>query len=221
MVNPGWLGSCALALFRKDEIEDESKSVALNGAATINGYNVRMRICRPALMQFVLAAVVVCCRVVAVSAQEMDHHSQPAVPSTHLTIQGLDGKSIVLSPEEFAALPHKTVSVFNAHSKTNEKYFGVPLTDLLAKVGVPLGEQVRGKLFLIGIVAEGTDHYAVLYAIAEVDPSIHAGDVLVADSVDDHKLEKDGAFKLVSTEEKRPARWVRNLTSITVTEVKP
>ena len=58
-------------------------------------------------------------------------------------------------------------------------------------------------------------------AFAEVDPSIHAGDVLVADSVDDHKLEKDGAFKMVSTEEKRPARWVRNLTSITVVEVKP
>jgi hypothetical protein len=97
----------------------------------------------------------------------------------------------------------------------------VPLTELLAKVGVPLGEQVRGKLFLTGIVAEGTDHYGVLYALAEVDPSIHAGEVLVADSVDGHKLEKDGAFKMVSTEEKRPARWVRNLTSITVIEVHP
>lgn len=57
-------------------------------------------------------------------------------------------------------------------------------------------------------------------ALAEVDPSIHAGDVIVADSVDDHKLEKDRAFKMVSTEEMRPVRWVRNLTSITVIEVK-
>jgi hypothetical protein len=61
----------------------------------------------------------------------------------------------------------------------------------------------------------------VLYALAEVDPSIHAGDVIVADSVDEHKLEKDGAFKMISTEEKRPARWVRNLTSITVIDAKP
>ena len=45
--------------------------------------------------------------------------------------------------------------------------------------------------------------------------------MIVADSVDDHNLDKDGAFKMVSTEEKRPARWVRNLASITVIEVKP
>jgi hypothetical protein len=126
-----------------------------------------------------------------------------------------------LSPEEFSALPHKTVSVFNSQSKANEKYSGVPLTDLLAKVGVPLGEKVKGKLFLTGVVAEGTDNYDVLYALAEVDPTIHAGDVIVADSVDGHKLEKDGQFKMVSTEEKRPARWVRNLTSIAVVQVKP
>ena len=184
-------------------------------------YNVRMRSRRPALLETLLAALVLCHAVITVSAQEMDHHSPPTISSTQLKIQGLDGKSITLSPEEFAALPHKTVSVFNSHSKTNEKYSGVPLTDLLTKVGVPLGEQVKGKLFLTGIVAEGTDNYGVLYALAEVDSSIHAGDVIVADSVDDHKLEKDGAFKMVSTEEKRPARWVRNLASITVIEVKP
>ncbi|KAA6459563.1 molybdopterin-binding protein [Acidobacteria bacterium AB60] len=125
------------------------------------------------------------------------------------------------SPEEFASLPHKTVSVFNAHSKTNETYSGVPVIELLAKLGVARGEDVKGKLFLLGVVAEGTDEYGVLYAFAETDPSIHTGEVLVADSVDGHKLEKDGAFKMVSTEEKRPARWVRNLASITVIESKP
>ncbi len=151
----------------------------------------------------------------------MMDHSRPTTPSTLLKITGLDGKSITLSPEEFAALPHKAVSVFNSHSKANEKYSGVALTDLLAKVNVPLGENIRGKLFLTGIIAEGTDNYSVLYALAEVDPSIHVGDVIVADSVDEHKLEKDGAFKMISTEEKRPARWVRNLTSITVIDAKP
>ena len=176
---------------------------------------------RSGFPQAVLATLILFSGIFAVSAQEMDHHSQPAIPSTQLKINGIDGKSITLTPEEFATLPHKTVSVFNAHSKVNEKYSGVPLTELLSKVGVPLGEQVRGTLFLTGIIAAGTDNYQVLYALAEVDPSIHNGDVIVADSVDDHKLGKDGAFKMVSTEERRPARWVRNLTSITVMEVRP
>jgi hypothetical protein len=148
-------------------------------------------------------------------------HGKPAVPSTQLTIRGLDGKSITLAPADLAALPHKTVSVYNEHTKANENYSGVSLSDLLKKVGTPSGEAVRGKLFMTAVVAEGTDHYRVLYSLAEVDPSIHTGDVLVADSVDGHPLEKDGAFKVVSTEERRPARWVRNLTQISVIDVKP
>jgi hypothetical protein len=156
----------------------------------------------------------------AVAAAQQMEHSAPS-PSTHLTIKSYEGKTLTLSPEELAALPHKSVSVFNAHSKANETYSGVPLADLLAKVGVPLGESVRGKLFLTGVVASGADGYGVLYSLAEVDPSIHTGDVIVADTVDGKKLEKDGAFKMVSSEERRPARWVRNLASISVVKVEP
>ena len=72
---------------------------------------------------------------------------------------------------------------------------------------------------MIGVVAEGMDSYRVLYSLAEVDPSIHTGDVIVADTLDGQKLGKDGAFKMVSSEERRPARWVRNLTSISVIQV--
>src|SRR5215831_7312162 len=72
----------------------------------------------------------------AALAQMMDHHHE-GTPSTQLTLHGLEGKSISLTPEDFAALPHKTVSVFNSHTKANENYSGVALTDLLAKVNVP------------------------------------------------------------------------------------
>jgi hypothetical protein len=153
-------------------------------------------------------------------AQQMEH-SAPSTPSTQLTIKTYEGKTLNFSPEELAALPHKQVSVFNAHSKANETYSGVLLADLLGKAGVPLGENVRGKLFMTGIVAQGMDNYSVLYSLAEVDPSIHTGDVIVADTLDGQKLGKDGAFKMVSSEEKRPARWVRNLTSISVVKVAP
>ncbi len=160
-----------------------------------------------------------CCGAGLAAAQQMEH-SAPS-PSSRLTIKTYEGKTLTLSPEELAALPHKSVSVFNAHSKANETYSGVPLADLLSKVGVPLGESVRGKLFLTGVVASGMDGYSVLYSLAEVDPSIHTGEVIVADTVDGKKLDKDGAFKMVSSEERRPARWVRNLASISVVKVEP
>jgi hypothetical protein len=156
----------------------------------------------------------------AIIAQQMEH-SAPSAPSTQLSIKTYDGKTLTLSPDELAALPHKSVTVFNAHSKAQEQYAGVPLVDLLAKVGVPTGESVRGKLFLIGIVARGTDGYGVLYSLGEVDPTIHTGEVIVADTLNGQKLTKDGAFKMISSEERRPARWVRNLTSISVVKVEP
>jgi hypothetical protein len=152
-------------------------------------------------------------------AQEM-HHKAPAIPSTSLTL-AYQEKTLTLSPSDIAAMPHVTVSVFNAHTKANETYSGVPLSTLLAKLEVPQGEAVRGPLFLTGVIAQGTDGYKVLYSLAEVDPSIHTGQVLVADTLDGKPIAADGDFKLVSTEEKRPARWVRNLTRISVITAQP
>jgi hypothetical protein len=157
----------------------------------------------------------------AAPAQQMGMAHEPSTPSTQLTLRGLDGKSLTLSPADLAALPHKTIAVMNHHTSASETYSGVAISDLLAKIGAPQGSDVKGKLFLLGVVATGTDNYSVLFAIAETDPTIHTGDILIADQMNGQKLDKDGAFKLVSTEEKRPARWVRNLSSISLVEVKP
>jgi hypothetical protein len=56
----------------------------------------------------------------------------------------------------------------------------------------------------------------VVFAVAEVNPDIHAETAIVADPVDGKPLGDDGAFKLVLEGEKRPARWVRNLATIKV-----
>ena len=52
-------------------------------------------------------------------------------------------------------------------------------------------------------------------------PFGHPSDQLLTGTLDGQKLDKDGAFKMVSSEERRPARWVRNLTSISVVKVTP
>lgn len=144
------------------------------------------------------------------------HPHAKAEPSTVLTLTGTDGKVLSLTPAELTAMPHTSVSVFNEHTKADETYTGVALTDLLAKVGVPVGKDLKGKAYRMYVLAEGTDHYTVLYSLDEVDGMAHKGDVIVADTLNGTPLTADGAFKLVSSEDKRPARWVRNLTAITV-----
>jgi hypothetical protein len=146
---------------------------------------------------------------------EMHEHAKSA-PSMTLTVTGLDGKVATYSEDDMKGMPHKTVSVFNEHAKANESYAGVPLTEFLKRAGAPSGAELRGKAFLLYIVAEGTDHYRVVYSIDETDAANHTGDVIVADSLNGSPLTTDGAFKLVSSEDKRPARWVRNLSGITV-----
>ena len=145
----------------------------------------------------------------------MDMPKQPANPSTSVTVK-IDGKSTTFSTAELKAMPQKTVKVHNEHTKADEAYSGVPLGDLLAKAGFVADKTTQKKMLHSYIRAEGSDKYWVVYALTEVEASEHEGDVLVATSVDGHGLGADGELKLISTGDKKPQRWVRNLAAITL-----
>jgi DMSO/TMAO reductase YedYZ molybdopterin-dependent catalytic subunit len=122
----------------------------------------------------------------------------------------------VFTLETLKDYPHQTVTIFDHHTNANETYSGVPLMDLLAKLGVPHGKELMGKALAQYIVATGADGYRSVVALAEIDPEFHPGLVLVADAMDGKPLGSAGPFRLVVTEDKRPARSVRNLISIDV-----
>jgi hypothetical protein len=124
-------------------------------------------------------------------------------------------EDVFLKPAELKAMPRTTITVHNEHSKADETYSGVRLADLLAKMGAPLGKELRGIGLSSYLFAMGSDGYGAVIALAEVDPSFHSGEVIVADTMNGQPLDaKSGPFKLVVTEDKRPARWVRNLVYI-------
>jgi hypothetical protein len=130
-------------------------------------------------------------------------------------------EGLKLKVADLKAMPRTTVSVHNEHSKADESYAGVRLADLLAKMEAPLGHDLRGVALSGYIVATGSDGYVAVIALAEADPSFHSGEVIVADTMNGQLLdEKSGPFKLVVTEDKRPARWVRNLVSIELKSAK-
>jgi hypothetical protein len=126
---------------------------------------------------------------------------------------------ITLTATNVKALPHVSVTIHNSHTNADETYSGVRLSDLLAKIGAPLGNELRGKALADYVVAMGSDGYKAVLALGEVDSSFHPGEVLVADTMDGKPLDAhSGPFKLVVTEDKRPARSVRNLISIELKE---
>ncbi|MGC1415542.1 MAG: hypothetical protein WA817_09690 [Candidatus Acidiferrum sp.] len=122
---------------------------------------------------------------------------------------------LILTPAEFKVLPLTTVTVHNEHTKADETYSGVRVSDLLIKMDAPLGAKLRGPTLGAYIVATGADGYVAVVALAEADPSFHPGEVIVADAMNSQPLDAhSGPFKLVVSEDKRPARWVRNLVSL-------
>lgn len=156
---------------------------------------------------------------VARAQQEPEHAHAKAAVSSEITVTA-DGRSMALTVAQIEAMPQKTVTVHNAHAKADETYAGVALGDLLARFGLAVatheGERKAEKSY---VRAEGTDHYFVLYSTVEVEGAMHTGDVIVATKLNGKALGEDGSFKLVSTEDKKPARWVRNLSAISVMTV--
>lgn len=144
----------------------------------------------------------------------MDHAmAKPSAPAGPLKI-AFGEKSAEWTPAALAALPHKTVTVYNEHVKACQTYTGVPLIDLLTRLGVP--DKPHGKDLRLYLVAEGSDGYKAVYSVAEVNPDVHGATVIVADALDGKPLGDSGPMQLVATGEKRPARWVRNLVAIRV-----
>ena len=141
--------------------------------------------------------------------------SPPAALSTSLKVT-VEGKTTTFSPAELMPMPQKTVKVHNAHTNADETYSGVALGDVLAKAGFVADKSTQKTMLHSFVTAEGTDKYWVLYSATEVEASEHVGDVIVATSMDGKALGADGALKLVSTEDEKPQRWVRNLTAITL-----
>ena len=173
------------------------------------------------LTRFVLAAVLSVATLPA-SAQAPAAAPLPAMkipPTTSLTLV-INGKSTVFTLAQIAALPHKTISVYNLHEKKNETYSGVPLAALLTANGAPFTHQTQHDMLNSYITAKGTDNYTVIYSTVEVyTPDYHSGDVIVADTRDGQPITTDG-LRLVNSEDTHPMRWLHSVTTITLTQTK-
>ena len=112
-----------------------------------------------------------------------------------------------------------TLKVHNGHTDADEVYTGVAVSDLLAKYGVSLEGAGAKRIYHSDLRLTGTDQYFVLYSASEVEPGLRNGDAIIALTVDGKPLGANGAFEMVISGEKKPARWVRNLASIAVVTV--
>jgi len=132
-----------------------------------------------------------------------------------LTVRGEDGHARAFDSAALAKLPQQTVHA-EAHSKA-VNCSGPNLIDVLAAVGAPSGEKLRGKNLTLYVRVSAADGYRAVFALAELDPGMRDAVPIVTDHCDGAALDaKDGPFRIVVPGEKRPARWVRQVMAIDV-----
>lgn len=137
-----------------------------------------------------------------------------------LLLKGLAGQSVSLTPAELAAMPHVTLTV-SVEGKTHT-YAGVPLTQLLARVGAPSGAALKGAALSDVVIVTAKDGYAVALALAETDPLVRKDQIILADAADGAPMPDGlGPYRLVVEGDQRGARLARMVVSIELRQLAP
>jgi hypothetical protein len=138
-----------------------------------------------------------------------------AVEAQTIEVIGLDGKSIAVAP---AALERRTVVTADRGLRT--EFEGVALRDVLMQAGISFGDALKGPALARVIIASAPDGYRVVYAIAELDAAFTDQVVLLADRRNGKPLLPDtGPWQIVVPDDKRPARWIRQVNRLEVRQL--
>ena|SRR5208283_1614473 len=143
----------------------------------------------------------------------------PALSAQNLLVINLDGHSTTFTAAQISALPRATVT---AHDHNADAQFeGVPLSALLSSAAIQLGDSLRGPRMAEVLLVSAADGYRVAFALAEIDPAFATREIVLADKRDGKPLDaKEGPFRIVAPGDKRPARWIRQVTELRIIAVK-
>ena len=138
-----------------------------------------------------------------------------AVVAQTLDVVGLDGKTVAVSLD---TLERRTIVTEDRGLRV--EFQGFALRDVLIEAGIPFGEALKGPALARVIIASAPDGYRVAYAVAELDAAFTDQVVLLADRRDGRPLLPDtGPLQIVVPDDKRPARWIRQVNKIEVRQL--
>ena len=136
-----------------------------------------------------------------------------------LQIINAEGHSTSVSAAQIATAPHVTVEVRDRDVPA--RFEGVPVSALLSIAGIQLVDTMHGPRMTEALLVEAADGYKVVFAVAEFDPAFAAREIILADKRDGKTLDaKEGPFRIVAAGDKRPARWIRQVTALRLIAVK-
>jgi hypothetical protein len=142
-------------------------------------------------------------------------------PAPALELIGDSGHTRTLTTDELAALPQAEVRLVGSDS-SQVVLRGPTIRSLMTLVGAPEGHALRGENMMLVVVAEASDNYRVVYALAELDEQFGGRTAIVAISNNGNPLPADeGPFRVAMAGEEHRARWIRQLVRLRLVRVHP
>jgi DMSO/TMAO reductase YedYZ molybdopterin-dependent catalytic subunit len=133
-----------------------------------------------------------------------------------IKVEGEVQTPLILSVKDLTTFKSTPIKAKDRDGKEHS-YTGVALHEVLQKAGVTLGAQLRGENLAKYIRIKATDGYEVVYSLAEVDPEFTDNVVVVAYEADGKPLPAgEGPFRIVAPDDKKHARWIRQIASIKI-----
>lgn len=143
-------------------------------------------------------------------------YAQAAQKQASVKISGEVITSLTIDEAGFKTYAQTTVVRKDRDGK-DHTYGGVVLADILTKAGVTLGKALMGENLTKYVLVEASDGYQVVFALPELDKDFADRTIILANQVDGQPLAPgDGPFRMIVQNEKKPARCIKQVTSIKV-----
>lgn len=164
------------------------------------------------------------CLIALAGAVTYSGEAQTASPGDsdyQLLINGDVPDTMVVGPADLARLKQHSVKTKNSDGKTSV-YKGPMLIDVLKLAGLAFGETMKGPRLASYLLVTCRDNYKVVIALPELDPAFTDKVILVATLKDGKPLpQSEGPLRIVIPNEKRQARWARQLQTLTIMRQSP
>lgn len=138
------------------------------------------------------------------------------VRAQSISVEGEVAHPLKLSAADITAMKKVEVVAADRDGQTHH-YSGVPVYEILQQAGVTLGPQLRGENMSKYLLVKSGDGYEVLFSLPELDSTFTNRVIILADKMDGNPLPAGkGPFRIVVPGEKKPARWIWEVTTMTV-----
>jgi len=133
-----------------------------------------------------------------------------------IKVEGEVTHPLSLTGQDLAAMKRTEVSATDRDGKEHH-YTGVALADILQQAGATIGSQLRGENMAKYLLVKSSDGYEVVFSLPELDTAFTNRIVILADQQDGQPLPQGkGPWRIVVPGEKRPARWIWQVSTMVV-----